>query len=271
MSMFGSYPLSRLGTGSALASSLTSVSSVTARGSSVASSSSAKTNAEALAASDRAKNGSGKNGDGKGDKSASASADKAGAAGDGTGEGSQTATSPAEMAANAGNTVAKLAKDSLSAIGNLFSSDTQFRFSTLLLVAVLAFLLGSLSRSTVTPVDFVLVPTRKDIFTAPSTDAVAGGLGRKLTGKKSTAHSKSAEKDYLDLITKLKKTTSGGQQLLEDQIGLNFGGEGRARNGEQGMVRQVQWTELRRYVQVPLLFPGAGGWDLVVGGVRRRG
>ncbi len=104
MSMFGSYPLSRLGTGSALAASLTSVSSVTARGSSVASSSSAKTNAEALAAHDRAKNG-GKGGEQKGDKATTG--EPVGAIADGSGnDGASAGEAVVEAATNAGNTVA---------------------------------------------------------------------------------------------------------------------------------------------------------------------
>uniref|UniRef100_V5EA12 START domain-containing protein n=2 Tax=Kalmanozyma brasiliensis (strain GHG001) TaxID=1365824 RepID=V5EA12_KALBG len=235
MSMFGSYPLSRLGTGSAQASSLTSVSSVTARGSSVASSSSAKTNAEALAAKDGGKHG-GKGAGQKGDKAGTvADGDDTGAGGDSKGDaGTSTGEAVAEAAANAGNTVAQLAKESASAISKLFSSETHFRFSTLLLVAVAAYLLGSLMRSTISPVDFVLVPTRQKPFHAAK-DVAAG-----LTGQ-------SARKDFLELV----KSTSGKSSGLEDD----------------GMVRQVQWTQLRRLVHVRL--PGVG-WDVVVGGVRRR-
>ncbi|SPO29839.1 uncharacterized protein UTRI_06112_B [Ustilago trichophora] len=289
MSMFGSYPLSRLGTGSALASSLTSVSSVTARGSSVASSSSAKTNAEALAANDRAKHG-GKSGDGKGDKSSAtgSTADKGTAKGDGKAEDRVGTTGEvvAEAAANAGNTVAQLAKDGASAIGSLFNSETQFRFSTLLLVAVAAFLFGSLMRSTLSPLDFVLVPTRAKPFPAPqplhttADDRPQSKLGGKLTAKLSNAPTvdppfssspqSSARSDFEKLIDMVKASDPHLEQHdttlaeLQDKIGLRKANK----MHQRGMVRQVQWTELRRVLQVPLpMF----GWELVVAGVRRRG
>ncbi|CBQ70166.1 conserved hypothetical protein [Sporisorium reilianum SRZ2] len=256
MSMFGSYPLSRLGTGSALASSLTSVSSVTARGSSVASSSSAKTNAEALAAQDRAKHG-GKAGEHKGDTAAgsSGSADKKGPDAEAKDRAAGAGEAVAEAAASAGNTVAQLAKDSASALSSLFSSETQFRFSTLLAVAVVAFLLGSLMRSTLAPLDFVLVSTRQKPFAVGTVSTVAEAerarstLG-KLTGKLGGSN---AKKDFMDLVQKVQASSGGGE----------------ASSGELGggMVRQVQWTEMRRWVQVPL---AGAGWDVVVGGVRRR-
>ncbi|SPO29163.1 uncharacterized protein UTRI_06112 [Ustilago trichophora] len=283
MSMFGSYPLSRLGTGSALASSLTSVSSVTARGSSVASSSSAKTNAEALAASDRAKHGN-KSGDGKGDKSSAVggTADKGAAKGDGKAEDRAGTTGEvvAEAAANAGNTVAQFAKDGASAIGSLFSSETQFRFSTLLLVAVAAFLFGSLMRSTLSPLDFVLVPTRARPFPVPNplhttTDDQPQSKLRKLTGKLTSTtgsavvepHSSSpssAKSDFLKLVDMVKASEDTTLAELHDKIGLRLP----RKFQDSGMVRQVQWAELRRVLQVP--FPGFG-WDVVVAGVRRRG
>ena len=226
MSMFGSYPLSRLGTGSALASSLTSVSSVTARGSSVASSSSAKTNAEALAASDRAKHGN-KAGDGKGDAAAAVGTRKPEAAAESASE------VVAEVAANAGSTVAQLAKDGASAVGSLL--DMRFRFSTMLAVAVVAFLLGSLIRSAYTPVDFVLVSTKQPPFTAT--------VGR-LTAKDGQG-TMSAKKDFVELVDRVKQ--------------------------QEGLVRQVEWTQLRRLVQLPVgAVPGWSGWDVVLGGVRRR-
>ncbi|CDS01758.1 uncharacterized protein SPSC_00166 [Sporisorium scitamineum] len=267
MSMFGSYPLSRLGTGSALASSLTSVSSVTARGSSVASSSSAKTNAEALAAQDRAKHG-GKAGEHKGDTAAGSagSANKAGAdaeSKDRAGAGEVVA----EAAANAGNTVAQLAKDSAEALGSLFSSETQFRFTTLIAVAVVAFLLGSLMRSTLAPVDFMLVSTKEKPFAAVSYSTVNEGererstLG-KLTGKLGGGGNgnaaSAAKKDFMDLVKKAQSGGGGGEAISELR---------REAREAEGKVRQVQWTELRRWVHVP--FPGTG-WDVVVGGVRRR-
>ncbi|KAJ9476018.1 hypothetical protein PHBOTO_006091 [Pseudozyma hubeiensis] len=235
MSMFGTYPLSRLGTGSALASSLTSVSSVTARGSSVASSSSAKTNAEALAANDRAKHG-GKPGEQKDKPTGTAAGDKAA---DAAGSSETSAgEAVAEAAANAGNTVAQLAKDGASAIRSVLSSDTRFAFSTLLLVALAAFLLGSLVRSMTMGVDFALVGTRQKPFLTGAAGDARASLG-KLTGK-----GEAAKRDFLELVDKAKAVEQGG------------------------MVRQVQWTEMRRLLHVP--FPGVG-WDLVVGGVRRRG
>lgn len=264
MSMFGSYPLSRLGTGSALASSLTSVSSVTARGSSVASSSSAKTNAEALAEKDRAKHG-GKAGEHKGDVAAGSAggADKAGAEAEAKDRAGSAGEVVAEVAASAGNTVAQLAKGSASALGSLFSSETQFRFSTLLAVAVTAFLLGSLMRSTLAPLDFVLVSTKQKPFAAGSYSTVAEGerarstIG-KLTGKLGGGHptAASAKKDFMELVNKVQ-ASSGGDAI----------GELRNELGGGSMVKPVQWTELQRWIQLP--FPGAG-WDVVVGGVRRR-
>lgn len=251
MSMFGSYPLSRLGTGSALASSLTSVSSVTARGSSVASSSSAKTNAEALAASDRAKHPKGADAKDKAAANGGASTDK-------PAEETKAAEVVAEAAATASNTIAEAAK----AVGRLFSSETQFRFSTIVLVAVAAFLFGSLMRSFVTPLDFVLVPTRQKPFTVSTAsqevvEQKRSGL-RKLTGKQKAL---TAKDDYLGLVNKLKTT----DDLAE--LGKKVGVPGSDGSGEEGLVRQVQWTELRRMVQVPL--PGVG-WQIVVGGMRRR-
>ncbi|SAM85637.1 uncharacterized protein UBRO_08218 [Ustilago bromivora] len=247
MSMFGSYPLSRLGTGSALASSLTSVSSVTARGSSVASSSSAKTNAEALAASDRAKHP--KSGDTKG----KSTADGGGTA-DKRAEESKAAEVVAEAAAQASNTIA----EAIKALGRLFSSQTQFRFSTLVLVAVTAFLVGCLMRSFVQPLDFVLVPTRQKQFTASTAgiEEVKKGAGtHKLTGKQKAATAKS---DYLGLVNKIKSTEDLAE--LGKKVGVYD------EESERGIVRQVQWTQMRRVVQVPL--PGFG-WEVIVAGVRR--
>ena len=255
MSMFGTYPLSRLGTGSALASSLTSVSSVTARGSSVASSSSAKTNAEALAANDRAKHGKADN---KTDKSipTGSAADKTASEGT-TEERAGTAEVVVEAAASAGKTVAQLAKDGATAIGTLFSSETQFRFSTLVLVAVAAFLVGSLMRSTLAPNDFVLVPTKKAFpHPQPGTPSEVQQQQqhswnlRKLKGKLPTSSEQlglSTESDFAQLVKKLRASDDG--------------------EGGGGMVQPVQWTELHRWVHVPL---PAVGWEVVLGGVRRR-
>lgn len=245
--MFGSYPLSRLGTGSALASSLTSVSSVTARGSSVASSSSAKTNAEALAASDRAKHP--KSGDTKGKSTADG-----GGTSDKRAEESKAAEVVAEAAAQASNTIA----EAIKALGRLFSSQTQFRFSTLVLVAVTAFLVGCLMRSFVQPLDFVLVPTRQKQFTASiaGIEEVKKGAGtHKLTGKQKAATAKS---DYLGLVNKIKSTEDLAE--LRKKVGVYD------EASERGIVRQVQWTQMRRVVQVPL--PGFG-WEVIVAGVRR--
>ena len=243
MSMFGSYPLSRLGPSSALASSLTSVSSVTARGSSVASSSSAKTNAEALAASDRAKHG-GKGTDGKGDKNGSSDANTArtGLNADGKAEqgGASAGEVVVEAAANAGNTVVQLAKDGATAIGALLSSETQVCLSTMLLVAAAAFLLGSLMRSWMSPLDFVLLPTKQKPFAAPA-NLHAGATA--------------AKSDFVSLVHKLRAA---------EQQAAATAGHGDA---AEGIVRQVQWTQLRRWLHLP--FPGLG-WDLVVAGVRRR-
>ncbi|KAJ1026264.1 hypothetical protein NDA16_002351 [Ustilago loliicola] len=249
MSMFGSYPLSRLGTGSALASSLTSVSSVTARGSSVASSSSAKTNAEALAASDRAKHPKGVDAKDKTTAHGGVGADK-------PAEETKAAEVVAEAAATASNTIAEAAR----AVGRLWSSETQFRFSTLVMVAVAAFLFGSLVRSFMTPMDFVLVPTRQKSFTVASDAVEHRSTLRKLTGTKKAP---SAKNDYLGLVNKVKSAEDLAE--LGKKVGVTDGSS--KGDGEGGMVRQVQWTELRRMVQVPL--PGFR-WDVVVGGVRRR-
>ncbi|SNX87470.1 uncharacterized protein MEPE_06180 [Melanopsichium pennsylvanicum] len=268
-SMFGSYPLSRLGTGSVLASSLTSVSSVTAKGSNVASNASARTNAEALAAQDRAKHGlGGKLGDGKDSKSSSSGAggDKGVKAnGEGRGEENKGASSAGEAVAEAGNTVAQLAKDGVSAVGSLFSQQTHFGFSTLFLVAIAAFLLGSLVRSTLAPADFVLVPSKDKPFPHPQTTTTTdtdadqkisksklSKLTKKLNaaavGQQDKAKALSAQNDFLKLVNSIRTTT---EQEAEDG----------------GVVRPVQWTELKRLVH--LRVPGSR-WDFVLGGVRRR-
>ncbi len=227
MSMFGSYPLSRLGTGSALASSLTSVSSVTARGSSVASSSSAKTNAEALAASDRAKHPRSAD---KGDKATTAP-DAVSAAQDERGSAGEVVV---EAAASAGSTLAQAAKDAVSALGGVWRSEAQFRLSTLVLVAVAAFLVGSLLRSMLAPLDFVLAPTG---VPQPAADG-----------------------DFTQLVRSLRAGEGGNKiDRLVEQLGSAKG---------EGRVTQMQWTQLRRLVHVPV---PALGWDIVLAGVRRRG
>ncbi|GAK67221.1 uncharacterized protein PAN0_017d5447 [Moesziomyces antarcticus] len=227
MSMFGSYPLSRLGTGSALASSLTSVSSVTARGSSVASSSSARTNAEALAASDRAKHPRAAD---KGDKAATAP-DAAGASLDERGSAGEVVV---EAAASAGSTLAQATKDAISALGGVWRSEAQFRLSTLVLVAVAAFLVGSLMRSMLAPLDFVLAPTG---VPQPAADG-----------------------DFTQLVRSLRAGESGKIDRLVEQLGSS------AKGG--GGVTQMQWTQLRRLVHVPV---PVLGWDIVLAGIRRRG
>lgn len=235
MSMFGSYPLSRLGTGSALAS----VSSVTARGSSVVSSSSAKTNAEALAANDRAKHAN---------KGAEQKDNSSGSIKQGVEKTDARTTTETSMgqgvggsAANKGSTVAHAAKERASAIGSLLF-DTKFGISTLVLVALVAFLLGSLLRSMVMPVDFVLVRTRDKPFLGATDDASM----RKLMDGASAAKS-----DFMKLVQSVKASTTASSNAAHPA----------------GVVTQVQWTEIRRLLHVPL--PGTG-WDLVAGGVRRR-
>ncbi|KAI3478508.1 hypothetical protein L1887_59563 [Cichorium endivia] len=211
----------------ALASSLTSVSSVTARGSSVASSSSAKTNAEALAASDRAKHPRSAD---KGDKATTAP-DAVSAAQDERGSAGEVVV---EAAASAGSTLAQAAKDAVSALGGVWRSETQFRLSTLVLVAVAAFLVGSLMRSMLAPLDFVLAPTG---VPQPAADG-----------------------DFTQLVRSLRAGEAGNKiDRLVEQLGSAKG---------EGRVTQMQWTQLRRLVHVPV---PALGWDIVLAGVRRRG
>ncbi len=106
-------------------------------------------------------------------------------------------------------------------------------------------------RATITPVDFVLVPTRQKPFN--SANVAVGRSGGKL-GSGGKGQAANARDDFLDLI---KKVNLGKFTEMTGEAGV-----------EEGMVRQVQWTQMRRLVHLRL--PGAG-WDLVLGGVRRRG
>ncbi|PWZ03540.1 hypothetical protein BCV70DRAFT_155235 [Testicularia cyperi] len=248
MNMFGSYPLSRLGTSSALAS----VSSVTARGSSIASTSSAKTNAEALAAQDRAKQMQ-KNGSAKGTTSGTTNAAETGRdsvafkeAGDAASVAANAASSAVDAATSAGSTLVEVTRTTSAALCKL-ASESHFRFSTLVLVALASFLLGSLFRSLLSPMDFVLVPTRTAPFALDSSQRPEAAKSNRLLGMSPGR----GDTGQPNSVVKPPGTASALQQ-------------GRT---PTSMVRQVQWTELRRMLH--LRTPGSG-WELVVGAVRRR-
>jgi hypothetical protein len=277
MNMFGSYPLSRLGTASALAS----VTSVTARGSNVASTSSAKTNAEALAANDRVKKLQ-KPGADQANSAAGSETSKSGETANGKESDSSAATATAtavDAAANAGSTLLGATKSGVQAVRRVMGSEAKLRFSTVVLVALASFLLGSLVRSLLAPTDFVLVPTKHVAFDtralslsgedarAKKPSRTLGRLTDKLarSGSRSDKALRKQVEDYLSLMQELRAKGSaapGPLAALQRELGHNP-----AQTHADGLVRQVQWTELRRVLHMRSPVPG---WDFVVGAVQRR-
>ncbi|KAN0063733.1 hypothetical protein ACQY0O_003783 [Thecaphora frezii] len=225
--ILNSYPLSRLGTGSALASSLTSVSSVTAKGSNVASTSSFKSNAEALAGDIRR-------------------------------------TTPTAASTKASSEAAPGAPESVVTAAAQAVGRKRFSTASVIMIALIAFLLGSLCRSLLAPVDYILVSSMPEVQPPQQRQAkhVAattrgdtktqkgeGELATVATRREGDAASddvKSEVERYLSLLT--------GTWSEAEAARVNTGGQ------------RLRWCEIKRLVEIQRIW---GKWTVVLALMRR--
>jgi hypothetical protein len=114
-------------------------------------------------------------------------------------------------------------------------TDVKFNLSTLILVALIAFLIGSLVRSLLEPADFVLV--------------------RRLTGE-------SGQSDEIEDIAAREI-----RRMLDSPDHSNAPHQHATTTSVTNTVSSVKWRELRRLVEIRNLF--GGRWDFVIAAARR--
>lgn len=112
-------------------------------------------------------------------------------------------------------------------------ADVRFTWSTMILTALIAFLLGSLVRSLLEPADFVLV--------------------NELTGETSDVKRKGADAIQAAAVREIKRAFGGG--ITPDHAERIIG------------EHSVAWRELKRLVEIRNLF--GGRWDLVIAAAQR--
>ncbi|EPQ27064.1 uncharacterized protein PFL1_05348 [Pseudozyma flocculosa PF-1] len=272
--ILNSYPLSRLGTGSALASSLTSVSSVTAKGSSVASTSTFQTKAGSLAGGDirRSPTPNSAGGNAGAGTGAGANAKDKSTAASATGSGSSSSASPTSAAAAA-------VQESVTAVAQA-AARKRFSTGSVLMIALIAFLLGSLTRSFLTPVDYVLVQSSPS-----SSEQAGGGIRRtaaalqqqqqqqpqKVTPRLSDAAASAAASATASNAADDSSSGSGLSGEVERYLRL-LGGGGSSSGAPLSTLAQDdgapqrRWQEIRRLLELKRIW---GRWTLVLALMRR--
>ncbi|PWN50029.1 hypothetical protein IE53DRAFT_369263 [Violaceomyces palustris] len=233
MSILGAYPLSRLGTGNALAASLTSVSSVTAKGSSV--------------------NPVSKDG---GDARASLTGKDGGSHANTSKSESESTREEATVAISHGG----------GPTG--FLSGRKYSLASLMLTFMIAFLMGSLFRALLTPSEFVLLPVQS---ASSSSGSALDLMASKQASASSLLDVATEEVErYLDLVKGVWAENEGRANPVQKKPGSGSSLKQKVQGSVAAAGHQPEWTlawrEIKRLVEIKQV---GNDWNLVLAVIRR--
>ncbi|PWN19974.1 hypothetical protein BCV69DRAFT_271192 [Microstroma glucosiphilum] len=178
--------------------------------------------------------------------------DKGKASAQGTGEGADAAGQGSAEAARLGANAPRI-------LGGRLFHEARYSLATLLLVAIICFLAGSLIRAMLSPADFIFYPSKGSLTLPQSDQPDAQGL------KPLTSHAAGAAAAEIQRML-------GQHHHDHGSIGLPMGADGGGVSGPGGSVASggaaIAWRRMLRLVEIKRAI--AGRFDLVLAVVDRR-